>query len=159
MADKITPMLWFDDNAEEAARFYCSVFRKSKLGKIARYPEGGPGKAGSVMTAEFRLEGQDYVALNGGPQFKFTEAISLVVNCKDQEEIDYYWDKLIEGGGKPIQCGWLRDRFGLYWQVTPSDWNTLYTSKDKARAQRVFTAMMGMVKMDIAALRRAAKGK
>jgi predicted 3-demethylubiquinone-9 3-methyltransferase (glyoxalase superfamily) len=136
MADKIIPMLWFDTQAEEAARFYCSVFKKSKLGKIARYPEGGPGKPGSVMTVEFRLEGQDYVALNGGPQFKFTEAISLVVNCKDQKEIDYYWDRLIEGGGKPVQCGWLRDRFGLCWQVTPADWN----------------------KMDIAALKRAAKG-
>jgi predicted 3-demethylubiquinone-9 3-methyltransferase (glyoxalase superfamily) len=159
MADKIIPMLWFDTQAEEAARFYCSVFRKSKLGRIARYPEGGPGKPGSVMTVEFRLEGQDYVALNGGPQFKFTEAISLVVNCKDQKEIDYYWDRLIEGGGKPVQCGWLRDRFGLCWQVTPADWNKLYTAKDKAKAQRVFTAMMGMVKMDIAALKRAAKGK
>lgn len=159
MADKITPMLWFDTQAEEAARFYCSIFRKSKLGKIARYPEGGPGKAGSVMTVEFTLEGQDYVALNGGPQFKFTEAISLVVNCKDQEEIDYYWDKLLQGGGKEVQCGWLRDRFGLCWQVTPADWNKLYSTTDKAKAQRVFTAMMGMVKMDIAALKRAAKGK
>jgi predicted 3-demethylubiquinone-9 3-methyltransferase (glyoxalase superfamily) len=159
MADKIIPMLWFDTQAEEAARFYCSIFRKSKLGTIARYPEGGPGKPGSVMTVEFKLAGQDYVALNGGPQFKFTEAISLVVNCKDQKEIDYYWDRLIEGGGKPVQCGWLRDRFGLCWQVTPADWNKLYTAKDKAKAQRVFTAMMGMVKMDIAALKRAAKGK
>ena len=159
MADKITPMLWFDTQAEEAARFYCSIFKKSRLGKIARYPEGGPGPAGSVMTVEFKLEGQDYVALNGGPQFKFTEAISLVVNCKDQKEIDYYWDKLLQGGGKPVQCGWLRDRFGLSWQVTPADWNKLYSTKDKAKAQRVFTAMMGMVKMDIAALKRAAKGK
>ena len=159
MADKIIPMLWFDTQAEEAARFYCSVFKKSKLGKIARYPEGGPGKAGSVMTVEFQLEGQDYVALNGGPDFKFTEAISLVVNCKDQKEIDYYWDRLREGGGKEVQCGWLRDRFGLSWQVTPADWNKLYTTKDKARAQRVFTAMMGMVKMDLAALKRAARGK
>ena len=158
MADKIIPMLWFDTQAEEAARFYCSVFKKSKLGKIARYPEGGPGKPGSVMTVEFKLAGQDYVALNGGPQFKFTEAISLVVNCKDQEEIDYYWDRLLQGGGKPVQCGWLRDRFGLSWQVTPADWNKLYTGKDKAKAQRVFTAMMGMVKMDLAALKRAAKG-
>jgi predicted 3-demethylubiquinone-9 3-methyltransferase (glyoxalase superfamily) len=158
MADKITPMLWFDTQAEEAARFYCSIFRRSKLGKIARYPEGGPGKAGSVMTVEFKLEGQDYVALNGGPQFKFTEAISLVVNCKDQKEIDYHWDKLLQGGGKEVQCGWLRDRFGLAWQVTPADWNKLYSTKDKAKAQRVFKAMMGMVKMDIAALKRAAKG-
>ena len=159
MADKITPMLWFDTQAEEAARFYCSVFRNSKLGRIARYPEGSPGKPGSVMTVEFKLEGQDYVALNGGPQFKFTEAISLVVNCKDQKEIDYYWERLLEGGGQEVQCGWLRDRFGLSWQVTPADWSKLYAAKDKAKAQRVFTAMLGMVKMDIAALKRAAKGK
>ncbi|MGQ0587291.1 MAG: VOC family protein [Gammaproteobacteria bacterium] len=158
MADKIIPMLWFDTQAEEAARFYCSIFRKSKLGKIARYPEGSPGKPGSVMTVEFKLEGQDYVALNGGPHFKFTEAVSLTVNCKDQKEIDYYWDKLLEGGGKPSQCGWLKDKFGLSWQVNPADWSKLYTAKDKAKAQRVFTAMLGMVKMDIAALKRAAKG-
>jgi len=159
MADKITPFLWFDSQAEEAVRFYCSIFRKSKVGRIARYPEGGPGPAGSVMTVEFKLEGRDYVALNGGPHFKFTEAVSLVVNCKDQKEIDYYWDKLLEGGGKPSQCGWLKDKFGFSWQVTPSEWSKLYTTKDKARAQRVFTAMMGMVKMDIAALKGAARGK
>jgi predicted 3-demethylubiquinone-9 3-methyltransferase (glyoxalase superfamily) len=158
MADKIIPMLWFDTQAEEAARFYCSIFRKSKLGRIARYPEGSPGKPGSVMTVEFKLEGQDYVALNGGPHFKFTEAVSLTVNCKDQREIDYYWDKLLEGGGKPSQCGWLKDKFGLSWQVNPAEWSKLYTAKDKAKAQRVFTAMLGMVKMDIAALKRAAKG-
>ena len=158
MANKITPMLWFDTQAEEAARFYCSIFKKSKLGKIARYPEGSPGTPGSVMTVEFRLEGQDYVALNGGPHFKFTEAVSLVINCKDQKEIDYYWDKLLQGGGKPSQCGWLKDKYGFSWQVTPADWGKFYGAKDKAKAQRVFTAMLGMVKMDIAALKRAAKG-
>ena len=159
MADKIIPFLWFDNQAEEAARFYCSIFKKSRLGKIARYPEGGPGVPGSVMTVEFKLEGQDYIALNGGPHFKFTEAVSLTVNCKDQKEIDYYWDKLLEGGGKPSQCGWLKDKFGLSWQVNPAEWSKMYTTKDKAKAQRMFTAMMGMVKMDIAALKRAAKGK
>jgi len=159
VAQKITPFLWFDNQAEEAARFYCSIFKKSKLGKIARYPEGSPGQAGSVMTVEFKLEGQDYVALNGGPLFKFTEAVSLVINCKDQKEIDYYWDKLLQGGGKPSQCGWLKDKYGFSWQVTPADWSKMYTTKDKAKAQRVFTAMLGMVKMDIAALKRAAKGK
>jgi len=160
MSDKITPFLWFNGDAEDAVKFYTSIFRKSKIGKLARYPEGGPGKPGSVMTIEFRLEGQDYVALNGGPDFKFNEALSLVVNCKDQKEVDYYWDKLLEGGGKPVACGWLKDRFGLSWQVVPTDWVKLYAGKDKARAQRVFTAMMGMVKLDLAALQRAAaKGK
>ena len=159
MANKITPFLWFDTQAEEAARFYCSIFRKSKVGKIARYPEGGPGVPGSVMTVEFKLEGQDYIALNGGPHFKFTEAVSLTVNCKDQKEIDYYWDKLLQGGGKPSQCGWLKDKFGLSWQVNPAEWSKMYTTKDKAKAQRMFTAMLGMVKMDIAALKRAYAGK
>jgi len=159
MASKITPFLWFDGNAEQAVKFYTSIFRKSKIGKVARYPEGGPGKPGSVMTIQFRLEGQDYVALNGGPDFKFNEAISLLVNCKDQKEVDYYWDRLLEGGGKPMACGWLKDRFGLAWQVCPEGLLRMYTSKDKARAHRVFHAMMGMVKLDLPALQRAAKGK
>ncbi len=158
MANKITPFLWFDRQAEEAARFYCSIFRKSKVGRIARYPEGGPGPAGSVMTVEFKLEGQDYIALNGGPQFRFTEAFSLVVNCKDQKEVDYYWDKLLAGGGKPVACGWLRDKYGLSWQIVPIGMTRLFMSKDKARVQRAFQAMMGMVKLDLAAAQRAAKG-
>jgi predicted 3-demethylubiquinone-9 3-methyltransferase (glyoxalase superfamily) len=159
MADKITPFLWFNGNAEEAVKFYTSIFKKSKIGRLARYPEGGPGKPGSVMTIEFKLEGRDYVALNGGPEFKFTEALSLVVNVKDQKELDHYWDKLLAGGGTPVACGWLKDRFGLSWQVVPELWVKLYSGKDKARAQRVFSAMMKMVKLDIAALQRAAKGK
>ena len=158
MANKITPFLWFDSQAEEAVKFYTSIFRKSKVGKVARYPEGSPGPAGQVMTVGFRLEGQDYIALNGGPQFKFTEAISMVVNCKDQKEVDYYWDKLLEGGGKPVQCGWLRDKYGLSWQVVPTAMNKLFTSKDKARSQRAMQAMLGMVKLDLPALQRAAKG-
>ena len=159
MANKIAPFLWFGGNAEEAVKFYTSVFRKSRIGKIARYPEGGPGRAGSVMTIEFKLEGQDYVALNGGPDFKFNESISLFVNCKDQKEVDYYWDRLLEGGGKPVACGWLKDRYGLSWQVVPTAALKLFTTKDKAKAQRAFTAMMGMVKLDLAALQRAARGK
>lgn len=158
MADRITPFLWFDGNAEEAVKFYASVFRKSKIGRIARYPEGGPGKPGSVMTIEFRLEGQDYIALNGGPDFKFTEALSLLVRCKTQKEVDYYWDRLLEGGGKPMACGWLKDRFGLSWQICPDALLKLNTSKDKAKAQRAFQAMLGMVKIDLAAIQRAARG-
>lgn len=159
MTDKITPFLWFNSNAEEAVRFYTSIFRKSKIGRIARYPEGSPGPVGQVMTVEFRLEGQDYVALNGGPQFKFTEAISLVVNCKDQEEVDFYWDRLLEGGGTAVQCGWLKDRYGLSWQVVPTAMNKLFTSKDQARARRAMQAMLGMVKLDLPALQRAARGR
>jgi predicted 3-demethylubiquinone-9 3-methyltransferase (glyoxalase superfamily) len=159
MTDKIQPFLWFDSQAEEAARFYCSIFKKSKLGKVSRYPEGSPYPAGSVMTVEFKLEGQDYIALNGGPHFKFNEAVSLTVNCKDQKEVDYYWDRLLAGGGKPVQCGWLKDKYGLSWQVVPTPANKLFTSKDKAANKRAMQAMMGMVKLDLAALQRAAKGK
>ena len=158
MADKIIPMLWFDTQAEEAARFYCSIFKKSKLGKIARYPEGGPGVPGSVMTVEFKLEGQDYVALNGGPHFKFTEAVSLTVNCKDQKEIDYYWDKLLEGGGKPSQCGWLKDKFGLSWQVVPVVLQEMLHDADKKKANRVMNVMLQMHKLDIAKLQEAYNG-
>src|ERR1044071_7144397 len=115
---KITPFLWFDSQAEEAARFYTSIFKKSKIGKISRYPEGSPGPAGSVMTVDFQIEGQQFIALNGGPDFKFTEAVSFVVNCKTQKEVDYYWKKL-SAGGSEVQCGWLRDKYGLSWQITP----------------------------------------
>ncbi|MGH8481028.1 MAG: VOC family protein [Nevskiaceae bacterium] len=159
MTDKITPFLWFDGNAEEAVKFYVSIFRKAKIGRVTRYPEGGPGKPGSVMTIEFKLEGQDYIALNGGPDFKFNEAVSLLVDCKDQKEVDYYWDQLLQGGGKPVACGWLKDRFGLSWQICPVSALKLYTSKDKAKVQRAFQAMLGMVKFDVAAFERAAKGR
>ncbi|MDH4323727.1 MAG: VOC family protein [Betaproteobacteria bacterium] len=154
-ASKIKPFLWFDTEAEEAAKFYTSVFRNSKMGPVTRYPEGGPRPAGMVMTAEFELEGLSFVALNGGPEFKFTEAVSFAVGCEDQKEIDDYWEKLIAGGGKPVQCGWLKDRFGLSWQIVPKAWDTYYT--DPKRAARVMQVMMKMVKLDLAALEAAAK--
>lgn len=155
---KITPFLWFDTEAEEAAEFYVSVFPNSKITEIARYPEGSPGVAGSVMTVGFELDGKEYAALNGGPHFKFSEAVSLVVHCKDQAEVDRYWDGLLAGGGEPSQCGWLKDRYGFSWQITPDRLLELTTGPDKARAKRVFDAMMKMVKIDIAALEEAAKG-
>lgn len=159
---KITTFLWFNDNAEEAAKFYTSIFKESKVGKIARYPEGAEkttGRpAGSVMTVAFRLEGQDFIALNGGPAFKFTEAISLVVNCKTQREVDYYWKKLTAKGGKEVQCGWLKDRFGLSWQIVPSELDKLMTSKNAEGSRRVMQAMLQMVKLDINKLKQAAKG-
>jgi predicted 3-demethylubiquinone-9 3-methyltransferase (glyoxalase superfamily) len=158
MANKITPFLWFDHQAEEAARYYTSVFRNSKVLNVARYPEGSPGPAGSVMTVEFQIEGQNYIALNGGPHFKFTEAVSFVVNCESQKEVDYYWDKLIAEGGKPSQCGWLKDKYGLSWQIVPTAMNALFTDKDKARAQRAMHAMLGMVKLDLGKLQHAANG-
>jgi predicted 3-demethylubiquinone-9 3-methyltransferase (glyoxalase superfamily) len=150
--NKIKPFLWFEQQAEEAAKFYTSIFKKSKLGKIARYPEGSPGPAGQVMTVEFRIEDQDFVALNGGPQFKFTEAISFVIECESQKEIDYYWDRLLEGG-KPQQCGWLKDRYGVSWQVVPADMEKFFAKKP----EKVMQAMLKMVKLDIAALQAAAR--
>jgi predicted 3-demethylubiquinone-9 3-methyltransferase (glyoxalase superfamily) len=155
-SSKIKPFLWFDTQAEEAARFYTSVFPNSRLGPIARYPENSPGPAGKVMTVAFQLEGQDFVALNAGPQFKFTEAVSFMVECKDQQEIDYYWDKLTADGGKPVQCGWLKDKYGLSWQVAPDMWNTLYLG-DPKKAERAMQAMMKMVKLDIRKLEEAAQ--
>ena len=156
---KITPFLWFDSNAEEAVKFYVSVFKqKSKILGVARYPEGSPGPAGSVMTVEFKLFGQDFVALNGGPVFKFTEAISFVVSCKTQREVDYYWKKL-SAGGKEIQCGWLQDRFGLSWQIVPTALSDLMKSKDRARGARVMQAMLKMIKLDIKQLKQAAANR
>jgi predicted 3-demethylubiquinone-9 3-methyltransferase (glyoxalase superfamily) len=152
--NKIKPFLWFEHQAEEAAKFYTSIFKKSKLGALARYPEGSPGPAGSVMTVEFTLEGQEFIALNGGPQFKFTEAISFVVECENQKEIDYYWERLLEGG-KPQQCGWLKDRYGVSWQVVPADMDQIFFGKDKAKSQRAMQAMLKMVKLDIKALENA----
>jgi predicted 3-demethylubiquinone-9 3-methyltransferase (glyoxalase superfamily) len=157
---KITPFLWFSDNAGEAVRFYVSIFKNSKIGKIARYDEAGEkvaGRpAGSVMTVEFQLEGEDFVALNGGPMFKFTEAISFVVNCETQEEVDYYWKKL-SAGGKEVQCGWLKDKFDLSWQIVPTILPELLSDKDAAKSQRVMQAMLEMVKLDIKKLKQAAK--
>jgi predicted 3-demethylubiquinone-9 3-methyltransferase (glyoxalase superfamily) len=153
---KISPFLWFDSNAEEAANFYVSIFKDSKILKIARYGEAGPGPAGSVMVVNFQIEGQDFIALNGGPLFKFTEAISFVINCQTQEEVDHYWNKLTAGGGQESQCGWLKDKYGLSWQVTPTILNELLADKDQKKAQRVMQAMLQMKKIDIAALQRAA---
>ena len=154
---KITPFLWFDNNAEEAANFYVSVFKNSKLLNIARYGEAGPGPAGSVMTAEFELNGQEFVALNAGPTFKFTEAISFVVNCETQEEVDYYWERLSEGGEKS-HCGWLKDKFGLSWQVTPTILGKLMADKDQEKSNRVMQQMLKMDKLDIEPLQRAYEG-
>ena len=154
---KITTFLWFDKEAVEAAKFYCSIFKKSKILGTTRQFEGVPGSTADVLTVEFRLGDQEFVALNGGPTFKFTEAISLMINCKDQKEVDYYWEKLLAGGGKPVQCGWLKDRFGLSWQVTPADFGRLY--KNPKTAPRVMQAMLGMRKIDVAGLEKAAAGR
>ena len=158
---KISPFLWFDHQAEEAAKFYVSIFKNSKINKITRYPEEAAKKIGrdpdSVMTVEFTLDGVAFVALNAGPQFKFTEAISFVVMCDTQQEIDYYWEKLTADGGEPGPCSWLKDKFGLSWQVQPRLLIQLLGDVDKAKAGRVMNAMMDMTKIDIAALERAAK--
>ena len=153
---KITPFLWFDTQAEEAAKFYASVFPNSKIRKTARYGEAGPGPKGSVMTVEFELDGQRMIALNGGPQFKFTEAISLSVDCKTQEEVDHYWTKLSQGG-KEQPCGWLKDKYGLSWQVNPAILGELLSGPDAKKAKRVMEAMLKTKKIDIAALKAAAE--
>ena len=154
---KITPFLWFDNSAEKAANFYVSVFKRSKVLNVARYGDTGPGPKGTVMTAEFELDGQKFLALNGGPNFKFTEAISFVVHCETQEEVDYYWERLSEGGEKS-HCGWLKDKFGLSWQVTPTILGRLMADNDPAKAQRVMAAMLIMDKIDIEPLQQAYEG-
>ena len=153
---KITPFLWFDGNAEEAANFYTSIFKNSKLGRILRFGDAGPGPKGSVLTIDFQIEGQDFVAINGGPQFHFTPAISFFVDCRSQEEVDELWEKL-SAGGETLQCGWLTDRFGITWQIVPSILIELLQSPDAEKANRVMQAMMKMVKIDIAELREAAE--
>lgn len=155
---KVTPFLWFDDKAEEAMRFYTSVFPDSKAGTVTRYGEAGPGPKGSVMTATFTLFGQEFIALNGGPLFPFTPAVSFVVNCDTQREVDDYWEKL-SAGGKTQQCGWLTDRFGLSWQIVPTAMGRLMEGGDAARSNRVMKAMLGMTKLDIAALEEAYQGR
>lgn len=155
---RITPFLWFDTEAEEAAEFYCSIFPNSKITAVSHYTDAGPRPPGSVMTVSFVLDGLEFTALNGGPEFKFTEAISLMVNCADQDEVDYYWEKLT-AGGEEIQCGWLKDRFGLAWQVVPAGFEEILAGDDPGRAQRFMEAMFGMKKLDLAALRAAADGK
>ncbi len=154
---KITPCLWFDNQAEEAVRFYTSIFKNSSIEQVARYGPDSPGPEGAVMTVAFKLEGQDFLALNGGPEFKFTPAISLYVDCKSQEEVDHYWDSLLEGG-RPDQCGWLTDRFGVSWQIVPAVLTELLGDPDPDKAQRVMQAMLKMVKLDVAELRRAYAG-
>lgn len=155
---KITPFLWFDHQAEEAAHFYLSVFKDGKILDIGRYTDVGPGPKGSVMVVKFQLSGQEFMALNGGPNFKFTEAVSFVVNCQTQEEVDYYWEKLLSGGGQPSQCGWLKDRYGLSWQIVPTVLGQLMADKDPEKSKRVMQAMLKMVKLHVAELKRAYDG-
>lgn len=154
---KITPNLWFDGDAEEAAAFYCSVFPDSEIRATRPYPEGAPGPAGTVMTVEFVLAGQPFVGINGGPQFTFSEAVSFQVDCADQAEVDFYWERLSEGGEEG-PCGWLKDRFGLSWQVVPRGMDEVFSAEDPARASRAMQAMLTMRKLDVAALRRAEAG-
>jgi predicted 3-demethylubiquinone-9 3-methyltransferase (glyoxalase superfamily) len=159
---KITPCLWFEDQAEEAVRFYVSIFENSKVGSIARYDEEGArasGRpAGSVMTVVFELDGQEFMALNGGPLFTFTEAISFVVNCDTQAEVDAFWEKL-SAGGQEVQCGWLKDRFGLSWQIVPTVLGEMLQDGDREKSQRVMAAMLEMKKIDIGALKQAHEGR
>jgi predicted 3-demethylubiquinone-9 3-methyltransferase (glyoxalase superfamily) len=150
----IQPFLWFDDNAEEAVQFYVSVFKNAKAGIVTRYPEGGPGKPGSVMTATFTIGDVEFMALNGGPHFKFNESISFVIPCDSQAELDEMWDKL-SAGGSEVQCGWLKDKFGLSWQVAPANMSELMQGKNPEGAKRAMQAMLQMKKLDIATLRRA----
>ena len=154
-AQKITPFLWFDDQAEEAMHFYVSIFRNSKVGRVTRYGDAGPGRKGQVMSASFLLEGQEFHALNGGPKYTFTPAISLFVSCETQDEVDELWNRLSEGGA-PQQCGWVTDRYGLSWQIIPKALGQLLGDPDPGRARRAMQAMLGMTKIDIAALKRAA---
>ncbi len=154
---KITPFLWFDNQAEEAVEFYTSIFKNSKIGSITRYGEAGPGPAGSVLTASFELEGLQFTALNGGPHFKFTEATSFYVNCESQDEVDYLWDRLSEGG-QVQQCGWLKDKFGLSWQIIPSALSRMLSDPDPAKANRVMQAMLQMKKIEVAKLQEAYDG-
>ncbi len=155
---KIFPMLWFDTQAEDAANFYCSIFENSRVTKVSRYGESGPGPKGSVMVAEFEIDGQKFTGLNAGPQFKFNESISFVISCESQKEVDYYWEKLTADGGQESMCGWLKDKFGLSWQVTPTRLLELVQSDDPARSQRAMQAMMQMRKIDIAKIEEAAQG-
>ena len=154
----ITPNLWFDTESEEAASFYVSVFPNSRIRKVSRYGEAGPREAGMVLTVEFELDGQPFTAINGGPQFRFSEATSLLINCADQEEVDHYWEKL-GAGGEHGPCGWLKDRYGFSWQVCPVVLETLLTDPDEGRRNRAMAAMLQMSKLDVAALEAAADGR
>jgi predicted 3-demethylubiquinone-9 3-methyltransferase (glyoxalase superfamily) len=154
---RITPNLWFDTEGEEAAEFYVSVFPNSKITAVTHYNDAGPREAGMVLTVDFVLDGNEFTAINGGPDFKFDEAISMLINCADQEEIDYYWEKL-GAGGEHGPCGWLKDKYGLSWQVAPEGMEEMLNDPDRGRAERGMKAMLGMSKIDIAALRAAADG-
>jgi len=154
---KIRPFLWFDNQAEEAMNFYVSIFKNSKVGNVSRYGDAGPGPKGTVMSATFQLEGQEFMALNGGPLFHFTEAISFFVDCKTQEEVDELWEKLC-AGGQPSKCGWLKDKFGLSWQIIPSALMEMLQDKDPQKSKRVMQAMLQMSKIEIAGLKRAYEG-
>ena len=156
---KITPFLWFNTEAEAAARFYTSIFKHSKIMNIARYGDTGPGPAGSVMVVDFQIAGQEVTALNGGPDFKLNEAFSFVVHCDNQQEIDEYWSKLTAGGGQEVECGWVKDKFGLSWQIVPVQLKKWLTDKDQEKTNRVMRAVLTMKKLDIAALEDAAEGK
>lgn len=160
---KITANFWFNMNAEEAVEFYTSVFNNSKVGRTTYYTDAGKEihgiEAGKVMTIEFQIEGQDFVALNGSPAFQYTEAVSFIINCESQEEVDYYWDKLTEDGDEKAQvCGWLKDRFGVSWQVVPVELNRMLVSADKGKVERVMSSLLKMKKLDLAELRRAYEG-
>ena len=157
MQQKIIPNLWFDTEAEEAAGFYTTVFKNSRIVNVTHYTEAGPREAGTVMTVEFELDGQRFVGINGGPQFTFDEAVSFQIDCATQDDVDYYWERLSEGGEEG-PCGWLKDRYGLSWQVTPTGIDELFSDPDQSRADRAMKAMLGMKKLDIAELRRAAEG-
>lgn len=157
--DGFTTCLWFDGQAEEAAHHYVSIFKNSSVGKVTRYTEAGPGTPGAVLTVDFTANGQKFVALNGGPEFKFTEAISFQIDCADQEEVDYYWNKFIEGGGEPGPCGWLKDKYGVSWQVVPARLMEMITGPDQEKAARAMKAMLAMGKLDIAALEKAYEGE
>ena len=156
---KITPFLWFDGQAEEAANLYTSIFENSRILDVSRYGEVGPGEKGSVMTVSFELEGQKFVGLNGGPHYKFTPAISFYISCETQEEVDYFWERLLEGGGKPSQCGWLTDKFGVSWQVIPDALIEFLQDENREKAQRVMEAMLQMVKIDVKKLKEAYEQK
>lgn len=151
---KITPFLWFDTQAEEAAQFYTAIFPNSTIEKIGRYGDAGPGPPGSVMTVEFILDGHKFVGLNGGPHYQFSPAVSFKVSCEDQAEVDHYWNKL-SAGGREVQCGWLQDKFGLSWQIVPQQLIELLSRPDKTKSQQVMKAMLGMIKLDIAQLQAA----
>lgn len=156
---KLVPNLWFDDQGLEAAEHYVSIFPNSEITKVTHYTESGPGTPGEVLTVDFSLDGQKITAINGGPQFTFDEAVSLVIECADQDEIDHYWHALIADGGQESQCGWLKDKYGFSWQVVPSGWEEMMDDADRERADRVMKAMLGMRKLDIAALQAAADGE